>query len=36
MVFSETFQALFVSNFENYFKAFELTEYCDLTEKGKL
>lgn len=25
-----------MSNFEIYFKAFELTEYCDLTEKGRL
>lgn len=36
MVFSETYQALFVSNFEIYFKGYELTEYCDLTEKGRL
>lgn len=34
IAFSETYQALFVSTFDNSFASYELSQHMDLTEKG--
>ena len=36
MCFNEMYQSLVVGCFESYIHCFELSEFCDLTEKGKL
>lgn len=35
MCFSEAYQTLLVGCFETYFSSYELSEFCDLTEKGR-